>query len=118
MKVSFEGIGERTVTFFNKDTGGAAAGEPVCMRETATVGKAAAGEKFFGVATAVSQGCAAVQTEGFVRMKYSGTAPAVGYALLTADGNGGVKAPGTGDKAGEFLVVEIDSSNMLLGLML
>ena len=118
MKVSFEGIGEKVITFYNKAQGGAAAGDPVCIAANATVGKASAGVKFFGVAIAAAEDFAAVQTGGFVQLPYTGTAPALGFVSLSADGNGGVKTPGAGDKFGEYLVIDVDTANTLVGIML
>ena len=49
-----------------------------------------------------------VAVGGFVTLKCSGTAPAVGFAKLCADGAGGVKAGG--EK--EYLVVAADGGNV------
>ena len=116
MKVSFEGIGESVVTFYNDDTNGAAAGAPVKMSGNGEVSKCAAGDRFFGVALANEGDFAAVQTGGYAQLKYSGAAPNVGFATLAGDGDGGVKTVTTG--GGEFLVVDVDTANKILGIML
>lgn len=116
MKVSFEGIGESVVTFYNDGENTAVEGAPVAMSGNGTVSRSADGARFFGVALACEDGFAAVQTKGYVRLKYSGTAPAVGFGKLAADGTGGVKTDaGTG---GEFLIVDVDAGDMTLGFML
>ena len=52
-------------------------------------------------------GYAGVQVKGFVKTPYSGTAPALGYTALAADGNGGVKAAPSGPLR---LVLELDTT--------
>lgn len=116
MKVSFEGIGESVVTFYNDDTNGAGAGAPVKMSGNGEVSACGAGERFFGVALANEGDFAAVQTGGYVQLSYSGTAPAAGYVQLAADGDGGVKVVTTG--GGEFLAFEVDEANKTVGIML
>ena len=48
-----------------------------------------------------------MQLAGVVTAPYTGTAPTVGYAKLSANGTGGVKASSTGR---EYLVLDIDPS--------
>jgi len=115
VKVSFEGIGESVVTFYNGSSNAAAAGVPVKMSGNGEVSACSDGERFFGVAQSCDADFAAVQTSGYIELKYTGTAPTVGYAKLAANGSDGVKAAETG---GEFLVAEVDSTNKILGLML
>ena len=47
--------------------------------------------------------------KGFMTLAYSGTAPALGYAALGADGDGGVKAVTTGGRT--VLVVEVNETD-------
>jgi exo-beta-1,3-glucanase (GH17 family) len=91
MTVSFEGIGENVVTFYNAAASAAEAGYPVKMSGSGEVCKAADGEAFVGVARAADADFAAVQTGGYAKAACSGTAPSVGLARLVADGGGGVK---------------------------
>ena len=62
---------------------------------------------------------AAVRTSGYVKMTYTGTAPAVGYAALAATGAASVKAdtasPAVG---GEHLVIDVDTTAKTVGFML
>lgn len=115
MKVSFEGIGESVVTFYSDSENSIAAGTPLKMSGNAEVAACGDGERFFGVSLASDGDFAAVQTGGYVELSYSGAAPAVGFATLAADGNGGVK---TADGGGEFLVVDVDTANNIIGIML
>lgn len=117
MKVSFEGYGERAATFYNNATNPAAAGDPVYVTGNGEVSVCSSGKIPAGVAISANDDYAVVQTEGFVRLPYSGdTAPAVGFATLAADGTGGVTVPKTGGAS--FLVLEVDTSAETVGLIL
>ena len=115
MKVSFEGIGEGIATVHFDGAGKAVGGKPVKMSGNGTVSPCEDGERFFGIALAGDEDYAAVQLEGFAELSFSGVAPSVGYVKLAADGNGGVKVSESG---GELLVVEVDATDKLLGLIL
>lgn len=103
MKVSFNGIGEKLVTFINE---GAAADQMVKVSAAGTVSPCAEGEKFAGMAVFAEGGYASVRLGGFVTASYTGTEPGFGYVALVADGNGGVK---TGEGGGSYLVVDKDT---------
>jgi len=115
VKVSFEGIGESVVTFYNSKTAAASAGTPVKMSGNGEVSACADGNRFFGAALACDADFAAVQTGGYVKLVYSGTAPTVGFVKLASDGDGGVKLAETG---GEFLIIDVDTVGKTIGLML
>ncbi len=119
MSVSFEGIGEQVISFYNSETTPAKAGEPVKLGGNGEVAAAGAGEKFFGVVIDGDNEHAAVQTGGYIRLSYTGaSAPAAGFASLTADGDGGVKLAATGDGAREHLVIDVDTTAKKVGFML
>ena len=80
MKVAFGGYGEKLVTFETAE--GVLAGMPVMMSANGTVAPCAEGKAFCGAAVNVRDGFAAVQLAGYVRLPYTGTAPAVGYQTL------------------------------------
>ena len=104
MNISYEGIGHLSVTF---PASGCQVGE-VCKIDTDGVAKACtAGDAFCGLTESVSGSQAGVQIRGFARVAYTGTAPAMGYANLSADGSGGVKADSAGVR---YLVVEVDTA--------
>ena len=107
MKVSYEGIGRLCATFAGS---GLAEGEPVSVSANGTVAACAEDGEVMGVVAAVSRGkdACSVQVEGFVTLPYSGTAPAVGYRSLAADGDGGVKTAQS--SARSRLVVDVDTA--------
>ena len=104
MNVSFNGIGDALVTFL---TSNATRGSVVKVSAAGTVALCSAGDAFDGVAVFVDGGYAGVRLGGFVTVKYSGTAPAVGRAVLVADGSGGVK---TAESGSTYLVVDRDTT--------
>lgn len=105
MNISFDGMNQWAATFATSD---AVEGHVVKMTAGATVGACTDGDSFCGVTAAKRAGDAcAVQLAGVVTAPYTGTAPTVGYAKLSANGTGGVKASSTGR---EYLVLDIDPS--------
>jgi len=106
-KVSFEGIGEVTATFYAGD--GVTAGQVVKLGGEARVEPCGAGERFCGLCAGVKDGCAAVQVGGFAELACEDETVGAGYVTLTADGKGGVKKAGSGDKGREYLVAGVDA---------
>jgi len=104
MNVSFDGIGGKLVTFL---TSNATKGAVVKVSAAGAVALCSAGDAFDGVAVTVADGCAAVCLDGFVTVDYSGTAPAIGHAILVADGSAGVK---TAESGTTYLVVDRDTT--------
>lgn len=102
MNVSFEGIGHMSVTFH---TDIRQAGQVCKMGDQAKVTACADGDAFCGVVESVRGDAAGVQIHGFAQVRYSGTAPKVGYAVLAANGQGGVKTHTAGRTC---LVVRVD----------
>lgn len=114
MSISFGGIGEMCVTF-KADTS-VEKGSPVKISSNDTVTVCTAGNRMIGVAVEVSDdGYATVQLSGYTTMSYTGTAPDVGFATLTADGNGGVKTATTG---GEYIVLNVNTSAETVGFII
>ncbi|MEG2988529.1 MAG: hypothetical protein RR807_03900 [Oscillospiraceae bacterium] len=108
MKVSFEGIGEVAVTCFAAET--LAKGDVVKMTGNATVGVCVANDGFCGVAmNGMEGGTAAVQMGGCCTVKYSGTAPTVGWTKISADGAKGVKADATATGTA-YLILSVDTA--------
>ncbi len=111
-KVSFEGIGQVTATFYANE--GVKAGGVVKLGGDSTAAPCAAGEKFCGVAlTDGKDGCAAVQISGCAAVPCADSAVTVGYVALTADGSGGVKKAGSGDAGSEYLVLADDGAGSI-----
>lgn len=106
--VSFEGIGQWSATFACTDL---QEGQVVKISGNGEVGKCADGEAFCGVVNTVGrdgEACGVV-LGGMVTVPYTGSAPALGWSGLAADGNGGVKADSAGVKV---LVAAVDESAM------
>ena len=106
MKLSYEGIGQWAATFACTEL---AEGELVKVSGSGTVAACAAGNDFCGMVLSVSRGedACSVALGGMVTAGYTGTAPAVGWGVLVADGSGGVKTAETGR---EYLVVDVDTT--------
>ena len=102
MKVCFEDIGHMSATFAVENGEG---GMPVKVCANGTVKACADGEAFCGVMEGKRAGFAGVQLHGFVTLGYTGSAPALGYNELAADGQGGVKVSAGGRKC---LVVSVE----------
>ena len=106
MNVAFDGIGRISASFV------AETGERGMVCKMAANGKVAPcadGDAFIGVVEGVRKGIAGVQLHGFAEVDYTGTAPALGYANLAANGNGGVKVLSGGRV---HLVVSVDTVRM------
>ncbi len=111
MNVCFNGYGENVVTFETEGT--VTAGDPVMISGSGKV-SAASGE-FCGICRSVRNGYAAVQLAGYARVPYT-TAPDAGYAMLTA--SSGKISAGSGTGAREFLVVDVDTTAQIAGIIL
>ncbi|MCI7713614.1 MAG: hypothetical protein MSK63_10080 [Clostridiales bacterium] len=106
MNYSYEGIGQWCATFAGSQ---AEEGQVVKLTAGKTVGPCAAGDGFCGVVQSVSRDGEActVALGGMVQVAYTGTAPALGWSGLSANGTGGVKADSVGHS---YLVVDVDST--------
>ena len=113
MSVSFEGVGQVCATFLG---GGLTEGQVVKMTGNGTVGGCGANDAFCGVALCCKEDACTVQVGGFVSVSYSGTAPVVGWQTLAADGEGGVKAAGTGGV--NCLVADVDAAAKTVTILL
>lgn len=103
MSVSFGGFHNKTVTFkVNEEI---ANGTLVKIGDNAMVAACGDGDDFCGILVNGDNAYAAVQIYGEVTVKYSGSAPELGYTALVA-GENGVKAGG-GIK---YLVVSVDET--------
>ena len=114
MGICFDAIGEKYVTFLAGE--GAEKGKACKVSANDTVDVCDDGDVFCGVISECRDGCAAVIMGGYAELPYSGTAPEVGYALLAANGAGGVKAVTSGGKS--CLVVHVDETAQTVGLFL
>ena len=104
MRLAFDEIGQICVTL-ECDSG--ASGKLCKMSADGKAGVCAAGDKFCGLVSSVRGGYGAVVIRGFVTVPYTGAAPSVGFAGLSANGAGGVKADSTGNS---YLIVARDTA--------
>lgn len=104
MKAAFEEIGAIRATFA-ADSG--EKGQVCRMEANGKVCPCADGEQFVGVMEGIRCGCTGVQLHGFAEVDYTGSAPALGYVNLLANGSGGVK---TGTAGRAHLVVSVDET--------
>ena len=106
MGISFEGIGQWAATFACGET---AVGQVVTVSGSGGVAACAPGHSPCGagvVGARAGEACS-VALGGMVRVPYTGTAPALGWTGLAADGSGGVKALTTGRN---YLVADVDEA--------
>ena len=105
MKNSYEGIGQWAATFACSNV---AEGQVVKISGNGEVTACADGDKFCGVVISVGRDgkACAVAMGGMVNVPYTGTATALGWTGLAADGNGGVKAA----EGREYMVVDVDEN--------
>lgn len=113
MSIAFNGYNEQILTFENN---GAVVGSPAKISAAKTVSKCADGNDFVGIVTSERGGAAGVQVDGYVEIKYSGTAPDLGFSGLVADAFGGVKESESAAK--KYKVLFVDTENTVVGFIL
>jgi len=112
--VSFRNIDANGISFLSALTRGTDEGKVVKVSANGTVGLCSATDNFIGVVKTIdpSDKLAVVQSEGFVTLDYTGSAPSLGFVALEADGTGGVQivaTPALGDTY--YWVVDVDTTN-------
>lgn len=120
MSISYEGIGQWAATFA---CGQVEEGQMVKVCGNGEVSGCAAGENFCGQVLSVGRGggACAVALGGMVTAAFSGTAPSLGWCMMTADGEGGVQAASAAVQSGSesaqaasagrsYLVVDVDET--------
>lgn len=113
MNVSFFGFNESSITFEADDS--VVIGAPVKVIDNGVVTACADGDTFCGIATDVRSGYATVQMTGYVKMTYSGEAPALGYTTIVAGAGCAVR---DGEDGKLCLVTDIDKTASTVGFML
>lgn len=112
MTVSFNGIGQVNATFLGEKL---AENTMVKMSGSGTVAACADGDSFCGKTLCCKDDACTVQVGGFLTVGYSGTAPALGWTSLAADGQGGVKSAENGRV---YLVASVDTTAKAVTIML
>lgn len=113
MTTNFNGFNEKVLTF--ECDAKITAGTPVKITANGKVAAAAAGDRFIGICLYTRCGIASVQVEGYVTLPYTSTAPAINFAKLVADGNGGVKADTNGS---EVVAICVDTTAKTVGFIM
>ncbi len=108
MNVSFNGFNETALTFRCADK--IEKLYPVKISDDATVAPCNTGDLFVGFCLDSDKENATVQMSGYVKTKYSDTAPALGFTKLAANSSGGVKAGSTGVACTVLAVNSTDST--------
>lgn len=104
MSVSLKGYKVNAVTF--KSDSELKKGDLVKISDNYTVAACATGNVPCGIVLNTDGKYVCVQLEGYAKVKYSGTAPALGMASLAADGADKVKVSATGRTC---MVVAVDT---------
>lgn len=115
MSISFNGYKNNTVTMENER---AAVGYPVALNSAGKVIAANDGVAFIGVCVAVRGDICCVQTDGYIELRFSGTAPSCGFSGFTADGGGGVKAVSAATAPKVYTVVKVDENKKTVGFIM
>jgi hypothetical protein len=115
MSVSFNGYKNNVITF---ETDGCALGYPVDLGSSGKVTNATNGCDFIGICTAINGNYVSVQTDGYIEMKYSGTAPSYGLSGLVCAEGGKVNGADATAKAKTYLIVKVDKTNKIVGFIL
>jgi hypothetical protein len=117
--VGFDGVDNRP-TFLSALTRGTDEGKVVKVSANKTVALCSAENRFIGVVETIAPGTkdAVVAVGGFKTVAYSGTAPSAGYVELVANGSGGVKTPTTAGTGIYYWIVDVDTTNTKLTLLL
>ena len=116
MSISFNGYKTEVLTFENEN---AEISYPVTVNSASRSIKASAESNFIGVCVTERNDLAGVQTDGYVELHYSSTAPGTGMVYLVADGNGGVKVPSSSSNAMKaYKVLKVDTVNKTVGFIL
>lgn len=110
MNVNFSGYGENVATF--ETNGTITVGSPVMVTANGKV--SAANGAFCGICTGLRNGYAAVQLSGYARVAYT-DAPSVGYSKISAASG---KITADSDTGREYLIIDIDTTNKIAGIIL
>ncbi|MBR5438564.1 MAG: hypothetical protein IKV21_06565 [Clostridia bacterium] len=113
MKNYLDGFERKDVTLLGLGT--VSKDYTVAITDSFKVKNGANGSNFFGVCTHFANGMASVTIKGYTVVKFTGTAPSVGFVKLVCDGKGGVK---TDDSGREILVVAVDTAEGVCGVIL
>ena len=114
MSISFKGYKANNITLEAGE--GLKVGSPVGFDANGKAVCASANAKFIGVCTAIRDDWASIQTDGYVEVEYSGSAPTLGITALVADSNSKVKADANSTYF--YKVLSVDTTAKTVGFIL
>lgn len=114
MNTALVGFNTKDVTFYT--TASFSTGHPVIVNDENSISKAEADTPFCGFVSAVNGNYASVTMSGYVKVRYTGTNPSVGYNLLSSNGTTGVKIDTENGR--QILVVGVDTQNRTAEILL
>lgn len=115
MSVSYNGYKNYTLTV-EKDN--VSAGYPATLNAEGKLVNTQNGKEFIGICTAVRGDYASVQTDGYIEIKYSGSAPEYGMQYFVSAGSGSVKTADNTVAKRAACVVMVDTTNNVVGFIL
>ena len=115
MSVRFNGISDVVVTF---NTADAVIGDLVYVSANKTVEKATTSNTICGLVVSKNGGYVGVQIKGAIELPCSDSTIALGRQEIVPDGSNGVKKPTSGSVGLAVLVVDIDSENSKVTVIL
>lgn len=113
LTLSYKGFNDNVLSFKTDMT---ETGFPVQMETSQRIKRAIKGQDFIGVITSADGTIAGVQVDGYVELKYSGSAPNYGFCALVSDGNDGVQVSATSKHV--VRVIMIDENTNTVGVIL
>lgn len=114
MNTAFIGFNTKDVTLTTSSS--LTIGQPVVIYSNNSVTKATTDAKFCGFVSAIDGKNVSVTVTGYVKVRYTGTAPTHGYCNLSSNGSTGVKIDDTNGRA--YLVVGVDTTNKTVEIIL
>ncbi len=115
MSVRFNGVSDVVVTF---NTESAEIGDLVSISGNKTVEKAGSTDSICGLVVSKNGGFVGVQIKGAMELPCSDGTVALGRGTLVPDGENGVKAAASGAAGLAALVVDIDTDNSRVTVIL
>lgn len=111
--ITHEAIGQACITLYTHTE--LKTGVPCTVSHNNVAAAAKSGGAIAGIVADCKKGMATVIVRGFVTVKYSGTAPALGMSAICAGENGSVTAAESGNC---YLVTQVDATNKTVTFML
>ncbi len=115
MSISYNGYKNNTLTMENYN---AKVGYPVTVDSDGEAAIAIDGKPFIGICVAVRGEVCSVQTDGYVKIGYSGNISDMGLKGLVSDGDGNVKVATVDESMRAYSIMDIDKENKKIGIIM